>query len=167
MKKKHNEPGAMIDLILGIDPGKSGGLAWRYDGGKVACAPMPRVEAEIPALIEELAGADDLARVAYIEKVGGYVGQPQPGSRMFTFGRNTGVILGALYSNGFRIIEVAPSVWQKEIGVAGIEAKKRKAELKNRAHQLFPTLKKQITLKTSDALLIFEYACRAHKAKAF
>ena len=82
-----------------------------------------------------------------------------PGSRMFTFGRNVGVIMGALYAAGFRIHEVAPTRWQTKLGVNGIDAKKRKVEFRNKAHQLHPHLGKAITLKTADALLIHTYAC--------
>lgn len=156
-----------VDLIVGIDPGKSGGIAWKFASGNPACVAMPSVEAEIVSQIEELAGWGIENRLAFIEKVGGFTGSPQPGSRMFTFGRNTGVLMGALYATGFRIVEVSPSIWQKKLGLASIDAKKRKAEFCNRARQLFPDLGKKITLKTADALLIFEYACRAHKATAF
>jgi len=156
----------MSDLIVAIDPGKSGGIAWRYAGGVPAVIPMPAVEAEIAAHLVRLAAASDGSQIAYIEKVGGFVGKPQPGSRMFTFGRNTGVALGALYSAGFRIIEVAPTKWQGRLGLVGIDAKKRKAEFRNRAHQLFPGLTKSITLKTADALLIFEYGCQCKRAPA-
>jgi hypothetical protein len=158
-------------LIVGIDPGKSGGIAWQFKGGQVGTIPMPEAEAEIVSFFQELA---DGARepeghsnppVSYIEKVGGFIGKPQPGSRMFTFGRNTGVIMGALYAAKFRIIVVSPVKWQKDLGLAGIDAKKRKGEFKNRAHQLFPSLGKSITLKTADALLIFEYACHALEAQ--
>lgn len=157
---------AMTKLILSIDPGKSGGFAWHYQGGTVACERMPDVEAEIVSFIVDLVGAyispdmdDRRGNIAYIEKVGGYAGTPQPGSRMFTFGRNVGIIMGALYAAGFRIHEVAPTRWQMKLGVNGIDAKKRKAEFRNKAHQLFPHLGKAITLKTADALLIHSYAC--------
>jgi len=151
----------MSDLLLAIDPGKSGGFAWQYKGSPVACERMPDVEAEIVAMITFWrAGAEHGAPIAYIEKVGGYAGTPQPGSRMFTFGRNVGVIMGALYAAGYRIHEVAPTRWQGKLGIGGIDAKKRKAEFRNKAHQLFPHLGKEITLKTADALLIFDYACQ-------
>ena len=163
-------PGGAYPLTLGIDPGKAGGIAWKFAGGRVGVMPMPEAEAEIVSFIQELWSAGESAStsnpsgVAYIEKVGGYTGSPQPGSRMFTFGKNVGVIMGGLYAAGFRIIEVAPTAWQKTLSLGGIDPKKRKAEFKNRAHQLYPELRKQITLKTADALLIFEYACRAQKA---
>jgi len=168
-------------LIVGIDPGKSGGIAWQFKGGQVGTIPMPEAEAEIVSFFQELGeGAREpeshanppgkmwghMDGVAFIEKVGGFIGKPQPGSRMFAFGKNTGVIMGALYAAKFRIIEVPPTKWQKLLGLAGIDAKKRKAEFKNRAHQLFPALGKSITLKTADALLIFEYACRALEAQS-
>ncbi len=155
----------MADLILAIDPGKSGGFAWRYAGGRPSCLAMPAAEGDIASFINELAGWGDEKRVAYIEKVGGFAGSPQPGSRMFTFGRNTGVILGALYATGFRIHEVAPTKWQKDLGLVGVDKKIRKGVFKTRAIQLFPELAaaKMITLKTADALLIFDFACRAPK----
>ena len=160
----------MADLILGIDPGKSGGFAWQFKGGRPGCLAMPEAEGEIVSHIQELAGWGDTRPVVYIEKVGGYIGKPQPGSRMFTFGRNTGVILGALYASGFRIHEVAPTKWQKALGLSGAGKKNPgKGGLKNKAIQLFPELaaQKRITLKTADALLIFEFACRAEKSSAF
>jgi len=151
-------------LLLAIDPGKSGGFAWQFKGSPVACERMPEVEAEIVAMISYWrAGSnpyESKAPSAYIEKVGGYAGTPQPGSRMFTFGRNVGVIMGALYAAGYRIKEVAPTRWQTKLGIGGIDPKKRKAEFRNKAHQLYPHLGKDITLKTADALLIFDYACQ-------
>lgn len=154
------------NLIVGIDPGKAGGIAWKFHGGLVACVPMPLVEQEIVSQLQELFDGADGNCLAYIEKVSGYwVGAPSTVG--FAFGKNVGIIMGALYSIGFRIVEVSPVTWQKSLGLRGIDVKKRKNAFKNRAHQLFPELKRGITLKTADALLIFEYACRLEKLRAF
>ncbi len=155
----------MNDLILAIDPGKSGGFAWCISGGTPACAPMPDTEAEVVQFVQELTEMAVGKKTVFIEKVGGFTGSPQPGSRMFVFGRNTGILLGALYAEKFRIIEVPPAKWQKQLSLTGIDVKKRKNEFKNRARQLFPALEKGVTLKTADALLIFEYACQTLKVR--
>jgi len=124
--------------------------------------------------------------VAVMEKVGGYVGGAgQPGSAMFSFGRGAGIIYGCLMYAKVRIEEVTPQKWQKFLSLghkehakatpmvnpamAKLEAKrvaalnaKYKTEWKNKlkaeAQRLYPEIK--VTLKTADALLIYEYAKR-------
>jgi hypothetical protein len=152
------------DLLVGIDVGKNGGFAWQSEGSQVAVERMPHTEADICAFVELLRfGAQE--PVAYVEKVTGFItGRPQPASRAFTFGRNVGVIMGALYSSRFRIIEVTPQQWQKQINIR-LDPKAsqtvRKNRLKTEAQKLFPRLNAKITLDIADALLIFEAARRA------
>jgi hypothetical protein len=59
---------------------------------------------------------------------------------------------------GYRIERVPPQTWQKELGLGnskGLSKTEWKNKLKGRAQELFPGI--PITLKTSDALLIWEY----------
>ena len=97
--------------------------------------------------------------MAFVEEVSGYAGTAQPGSRMFTFGRNFGFILGVLQTLGVRIELVKPSKWQKalSLGTASACASKTiwKNKLKACAQRLYPNL--HVTLQTADALLILEY----------
>lgn len=143
---------------IAIDPGASGGFAWRTDGVPY-CAAMPETEGDVLGLIRGLA-SERKDPIAYVEEVGGYVGGGgQPGSAMFTFGRGFGFILGCLMSAGFRIELVRPQKWQKSLGIGTSKDCANKAEwkrkLKAKAQQLFPTC--NVTLKTCDALLILNY----------
>lgn len=143
-------------MILAIDPGKSGGFAWRYDG-EVHVRPMPNTEADCVQHLQCLTAVTaHKDRVCYIEKVNGYCGNSRgTGSSMFTFGHGRGVLIGALMAFGWRIIQPTPQQWQKwlEIGKVGGDKNKLKAEAQRR----FPTVD-GITLKTADALLILDYA---------
>ena len=145
--------------IIAIDPGVSGGVAFQRDGQAVECVAMPGTEGDLVSLLCELAD-NPSNTVAILEEVGGYAGTAQPGSRMFTFGRNFGFILGVLSTLRIRIELVRPAKWQKalSLGTAKTCASRTqwKNKLKGSAQRLFPNVR--TTLQTADALLILEYA---------
>lgn len=144
--------------LIAIDPGKSGGIAWRMAYGTRAI-PMPATEPDIAQKLKEIYYHLDKPTVL-IEEVGGYIGRPQPGSAMFTFGRNFGFLLGVLTSLSARIVLVRPQKWQSYLGLGTSEGNrtKWKNKLKQKAQNLYPDL--AITLSTSDALLILEYGIK-------
>ena len=140
-----------------IDPGKQGGIAVRYAGDKVHAFSMPATEGDLRDLFVRLYNPDN-PTVAYVEKVGGYIGGPgAPGSAMFNFGRNFGFILGALSALYIRQQLITPQQWQKRLGLGtskGMTPVQWKNKLKEEAQRRFPEIK--VTLKTADALLILE-----------
>lgn len=138
--------------IIGIDPGKSGGIAWCVDGF-MQCWPMPKTEHDIAKLIEDFSRFGDTH--CYIEKVHA---MPKQGvTSTFTFGRGYGFLRGCLVSYKIPFEEVTPSKWQKALSCL---SRGDKNLLKGKAQQLFPDL--NITLKTADAVLIAEYGRRVH-----
>lgn len=145
-------------MILAIDPGANGGIAYSLNG-VVTAMPMPDTEGDIRDLIMPLLvyGPE-----VWIEQVGGFVkGSPAPGSAMFNFGRNVGFLHGLLAAGKARVRVVTPQKWQKELSLGDKKSHKGngwKNHLKERAQQLYPDLK--VTLKTADALLILEHARR-------
>ena len=165
--------------VLGIDPGKSGGLAL-ITGQGVHLWKMPDTAIDLWTLFGEiqLLALDRVwatyykedafpitsAIAAVLEQVGGYTGEGQPGSAMFNFGRGYGNLEAFLIAAGISFTSKIPGIWLKEYGL-----KKRKDEpkgkwknrLKAYACQLFPGV--HITLSTCDALLIAEYARRTFK----
>ena len=151
----------MKQIIIAIDPGKNGGIAWSDADGNVQSTRMPHTEGDVVELLSSLtAFAPD--RRCYIEKVGGYIaGKAAPGSAMFKFGRGYGVLMGALLALGWRVIEVPPATWQKWLGIGVCKGDKNK--LKAEAQRRFPTQK--VTLCTADALLIYDYAESKEKKK--
>lgn len=170
-------------VTIAIDPGANGGVAISSDGD-ISVVAMPETDSDIVKLIKcAFEYYPDGIKRAVVEKVGGYIGgEGQPGSAMFNFGHNVGVVIGALIALGFRIERPTPQQWQRALGLGTSQKEKagkgatqaeRKAikqrnathkrewknKLKAKAQELFPDQK--VTLKTADALLILEAARRA------
>ena len=153
-------------IIVGIDPGESGGIAWfSADGNLSAKKYAGHTEADIVELLH--LNVSGLPSFAFIEQVGANRGKgdrPQGASSMFTFGRNYGFWRGVLSALRIPFEEVRPQVWLPAMGLRGrqdesqTEKKKRHKQL---AQQLFPGV--HITHATADAILLAEY-CRRVQA---
>ncbi len=148
----------MSHIIIGIDPGQSGGIAFlahpRVDANK-----MPATERDVYDLLQPWAGVCDKA---YIEQVGAFPGQGVASS--FKFGTNYGMLRAFLIALGIPFETVAPGVWQREmrcITKKGMTKTQHKNQLKARSQELFPQLK--VTLATADALLIAEFGRRKER----
>jgi len=149
---------------LGIDPGKSGGIAILGPLGSVACLPMPATDGDLIELIRETASncEDEGWRlVAYVEDVPSYCGKNIPSSRAFVLGKHFGFCLGLLEALNADVRLVRPQKWQKTVAMSrtrGTSQTEWKNKLKGEAQRRWPEIRKQITLKTSDALLILSHA---------
>jgi hypothetical protein len=145
-------------IIIGIDAGKNGGIAWIEGGGKMAVEKMPDTLADLWELIDNIAiGCTYYNRAscvkAYLEQVSS---SPQQGVvSAFTFGNGYGHLEMALTAAGIPFERVRPQVWQKAMGCL---TKGDKNVSKRKAQELFPHLK--ITHATADACLIAEYGRR-------
>lgn len=137
-------------LFIGIDPGKSGGIAFIPESGSAWAHEIPETDKDI---LELLSSASEYERHAIIERVG-----PMPKQGVvstFTFGVGYGSLSMALLAERIPFERVSPAVWQRNIGCL---TKGDKNVSKRKAQELFPHLK--ITHKIADALLIAEYARR-------
>ena len=143
--------------LVGIDPGKSGGIAYIKSNEIINAEPFGKTEGDILSQLQRIVAPKTKV---YIEQVGGYAGRSLPGSAMFNFGRNFGFLLGVLMERNARVSLVTPQRWQKTLG-AGTRGErtrdKWKLHLKSLAQLSFPELS-NISLSTSDALLILKYA---------
>lgn len=144
-------------LIIGIDPGASGGIAWIQDG-KPCVEKMPETMADLWELISELyehthQRSGLFSCKAYIEQV---YSSPQMGVKSaFSFGQSFGQLEMALTAASIPFERITPQKWQKAMGCM---TKGDKNVSKRRAQELFPDLK--ITHATADAILIAEYGKR-------
>lgn len=171
---------ARVRVYVGVDPGASGGLVALDGDGWTLSSPMPKTDADLLDWFRSLTRPQSpaLEPVAFIEKVGGYIGGVgHPGSAMFKFGESYGRLRMALCAAGIPHTEVQPSIWQKALGIAsrkkgkkvrgklvGGESKTQfKNRLKARAQQLFPHVK--VTLDVADALLIAHYCMLRDQGK--
>ena len=145
--------------IIGIDPGKNGGIAWTTDG-KPCVEKMPETLQDLWDLVHDIRQGYPSARAgepckAYLEAVHS---SPQMGVKSaFTFGNGFGHLEMALTAAQIPFERVRPQLWQKTMGCM---TKGDKNISKRKAQELFPTMK--ITHATADALLIAEYGRRVN-----
>jgi len=141
-------------MILAIDPGQSGGIAWMDDDGIVNCADMPPTPGDIIDHLRMLKAADHQV-TAYLEKTGGYV-PGNSGPAACKFARGCGLLEGAIMALSIPLIEVAPAVWMKSLGALPKDKRERKNAIKGLMQARYLHLK--ITLSTADALGLLTYA---------
>ena len=126
----------MTELILGIDPGKSGALALLHpDGWLVDVVDMPSVTgAALGAQVADLLAdfSPDTVGVAWVEKVHS---MPKQGvASVWTFAEGYGSLLGALGALRVPVHHVTPQAWKKAEGVTADKSTSRQ-----RACELWPT----------------------------
>ena len=141
--------------FIGIDPGKSGGVAvLNGETAKVyACPKTVEDMATLMGLCLSDVSAHEV-KVA-VEKVWAFPTDGRRGS--FSFGENYGQWQGILASHEIDPMYVTPKVWQSHYAIKkGLPKTIRKKMLKQIAMDKYPDTKK-ITLKTADALLIALY----------
>lgn len=145
-------------LTLGIDPGKSGGMALAGADGSVVVAEAFRAELNASALVRRWKELYNITK-AVMENVHAFPGQGVVSA--FSFGENFGFWKGLLAAHGIRVEYVEPRVWQKSLGVrlpGHVQKTAHKNALKNLAAERNPHLK--VSLATADAILIASYGSR-------
>ena len=141
--------------IMGIDPGKNGGICILDQSGEVLT--LIKMPATPGGLYNFLVEHSD-CNACVLEKVGGMPGNG--GSAMFNFGKGYGWLEMALIACKIKTVTVTPQKWQKYYQLGSSSScthTEWKNKLKAKAQQLFPSLGKKITLVTCDAMLIAEY----------
>jgi hypothetical protein len=136
--------------LIAIDPGASGGIAWRDAEGVVRAEPMPEgMTSQVDYLRALVAGLPGVEAV--IEKVGYWMPGDHPNSAT-KFARHCGHVEAALYALAVPFVAVAPGVWMKRLGVLPKDKQARKRAIKEEMQRRFPAL--SVTLATADALAL-------------
>jgi crossover junction endodeoxyribonuclease RuvC len=139
-------------MIVGIDPGASGALAFfDMEQGALEIIDMPVMEIERSGKLKREISPTFLAKalddfspaVAYVEKVGAMPGQGV--SSMFQFGRGVGMVEGVLAALAIPVYYVTPQQWQKSTGTRG-----GKDGSRLRAVELFPKYAPLFARKKDD-----------------
>lgn len=148
----------MKTLFLGIDPGKSGGIACINNADSTPVT-VPYTDTALINLCRAVSCMDTEA-VCCLEKVGARPGQGVVS--MFSFGQSVGYIKGVLEAFGIPYQEITPQKWKKEFGLNSEKA--ASAEV---CRKLFPDVDLLATPKCkkphdgmTEALLMAEYARR-------
>lgn len=108
-------------VIVGIDPGMKGGVAFCWNDGadRFAC-PMPQTRRQLFLVLLEYTQRHSHIK-AVVESVHSMPGQGV--SSTFKFGKGCGEILGILTALGAEIIEPTPQAWKKVV-LAGTDKSK-------------------------------------------
>lgn len=126
-------------MIVGIDPGLSGALAF-LSAGSVVCYDMPVLRLLRNGKNKGEVDGHSLAALlhaerpdhAFVEMVNAMPGQGV--SSMFAFGKAYGVVIGVLAAQGVPMTFVSPARWKRALGVPAA-----KDGAKARASQLLPS----------------------------
>lgn len=140
----------MKDLIIGIDPGTTGGIALLSTDLKFIKVDKFSTPKDVAQCLDSWG---HLVIMAYIEGV-----NSRPGmgiASMFKFGMNYGIWQGLLTAFKIPFQRVYPLKWQTYMGC---RTGGNKNISKARAQELFPLIK--VTHAVADAILIAEYGRR-------
>lgn len=169
-------------IYVGIDPGVHGGIAAIYPNGAIEFQKFATLsKGDVWNLMSYIFDpirdekAPQLKFRVVLEKVSGYMGKAKgagddtPGSSMFVFGENFGLVQGCLLGCGLRegvdYHLVTPQKWQAGVGIPSKDSRETrtlwKRRLKLTAEKIFPQLK--LTLDVADALLIAHYCRQTYK----
>ena len=141
--------------IIGIDPGKSGGLCIISKEG-IKAYKCPKTAFEMASLFEVAIGNNPVSSInVTIEQVWA---RPSNGSRhSFAYGTNYGEWLGIIACHELIPTLILPLTWMKHFNCPkGLKVEIRKRWLKDKAKEFYPELNK-VTLATADAILITKY----------
>jgi len=139
---------------IGIDPGRSGGIAL-YDGNTLSASKCPQKVGDMYALLEIYASRGDLSQTRiFIEKVWSFPSDSH--KTAFSFGRNYGSWLAALEIISANYKMITPKSWQKYHNTPKLQKKERKNWLKSFAQNKVDEteMKFNVTLNTADAIMI-------------
>lgn len=159
-------------MIIGIDPGLKGAIAFFEDGKIEAIFDMPTFEVErnkkkksevdVAMLVAHLNSPVTCKATAYLEKVGA---MPKQGtSSMFSFGTSYGILLGVLGALYIPVVHVTPQKWKKALNVRGGKdaSRLRASELMPNAASNWPLVKHD---GRAEAALIAYYGRQLEGAK--
>jgi hypothetical protein len=145
-----------MTCILGIDPGRSGAIAFYFSDHpeRVSVEDMPNVAGEVDAatLAKRIAAiAPDLA---FVERVGAMPGQGV--SSTFKFGRSYGIALGVIGAAAIPLHLVTPAKWKAHMRLSSDKEQARALALR-----LFPACSEHFQRKKdhgrAEAALIARY----------
>ena len=144
-------------IFIGIDPGKTGGVAVMFDELTHVIKTPPHVLDMANEIIRIKEQAKDIQIYAAIEAVHSMPGNS--GRSMFTFGMGYGQWLGILACLKIPYIKITPHKWMSFFGKMPKKRRERKLHLKGLAQELYPPTPPtpSITLATADAILIAHY----------
>lgn len=153
---------------IGIDPGKTGGLALIEDETVMSVMPMPETARELARTLADWrdeARDNSILLMTYVEKA---QAMPKNGSvSMFNYGQHMGEIIGILTTLEMSFILVPPATWSKKMHAGVTASPDTKKRSRIAVERLYPDLKLLATERSKkphegmvDAVLIAAYGSK-------
>ena len=150
-----------VSAILGIDPGKSGGIAiYTKDDGMVRTVKMPTSTEDLADLLQYYKA--NYKPIAFLEKLNIHRDDMKEGGKIFGIGKlmeNFAQLKTTLEVVGIPFCLVHPMSWEHKLGLRIKGLRETKTERKNRykevAARAYPANK--VVLWNADALLIMHF----------
>ena len=142
--------------VIGIDPGKGGGISVVEDG-EITAYKCPKTVEDMAMLFTLICEDTPKDKIyAMMERV--WARPNNASSRAFAYGVNYGSWLGVMASHEVDCNLVLPIKWMQHFGCPkALKKDNRKRWLKDKATELCPYIKR-LTLITADSILIAKYA---------
>jgi len=148
-------------MIIGIDPGKTGGIAYISPTGSSGAIPMPvmgkdinghEIAAQLKAILPD---------VVFLEKAQAMSKNGKQGvTGMFSYGKGFGIIIGACEALGIPYRLVTPQAWKKAVLAGTAKDKDAAIAFVRRAYpniDLTPGRKRVPHDGMADAVCLAEY----------
>lgn len=153
-------------IYIGVDPGKNGGFAVLNSYGcLIDTQRMPSTPLDIYNYLSEI--AHNYSEILCVLEDVGYGRPGQSSIATATFARHNGHLEMALLVLGLPTVTVTPQKWMRYYQLGTMSECKNKTvwknKLKAKAQLLFPKNAKDITLNTSDAVLLANYILNIKK----
>jgi len=104
-------------LVVGVDPGLSGAIAWVKDGVVLDAVDMPVMDGRVDApALADIICKYGTPEMVIVEKVSSMPGQGVAST--FKFGQSYGALLGVFGALKLRIVHVTPRKWKGSMGLS-------------------------------------------------
>lgn len=148
-------------MIIGIDPGKAGAIAYITPEGGVGAVPMPLSGKELDAHAVSRLLFDNQPSMVVIEKAQAMPGQGV--TSMFNYGKGFGMLLGVCEAMKIPYRLITPQAWKKIVLAGTAKDKDAAVNFVRRAYpsvNLTPGRKVKPHDGMADAVCIAEYGLR-------
>ena len=103
-------------LVVGVDPGLSGAIAWVENGIVLDAVDMPIMDGRVDAsTLADIVIKHGIPEMVVVEKVSSMPGQGVAST--FKFGQSYGALLGVFGALKLRIVHVTPRKWKGSMGL--------------------------------------------------
>lgn len=144
-------------VVIGVDPGLSGAIAWVEDGKILDVTDLPVMDGRIDAsTLADMIESHPKPECVVIEKVSSMPGQGVAST--FKFGQSYGALLGVFGALKYKIVHVTPRRWKRDMGLSSDKEMARAAAIDRWPESAHYLSRKKDHGRAEAALLVAWYS---------